>query len=351
MSIQQQIVRGIGSLLHQHDYLVLPDFGGFVLKSGPAHLSSSGLQLHPPFKTLSFNSRLRQNDSILATWLQEQLNCSPHEALGHLRDFSAYCHALLQSRRRLNLEGIGFFFLDFEGNIGFEPQADVNFLTDSFGFGPVHLTPLQPIHEVKEPKLFEDRAIVMPATATQVRRRIPMRRVVIPALGAMALFGLLLMFVSNNRISGQIKASLFGDAQPANYYPLSYPELSLPNVSGSPLAYVADANGIATVELDSKLIAVKAIEASAVYPATSIRNSSRSLAPGNFEIVLGCFTVSQNAERLAAHISGKNGLATRVSERNEKGMFVVSMGAYATKLEATEALVSLKQMFPKAWIK
>src|SRR5688572_27641542 len=131
MNVQQTIISGIREQLFFHEYLVLPGFGGFVLQSAPSHFSPSGSLLIPPSKTLSFNSQLKQNDGILARWLEKKLGCSMIEATAHLKDFTEFCSGILSVKRRLNLEGIGFFYLDFENNICFEPKQDSNFLTAS----------------------------------------------------------------------------------------------------------------------------------------------------------------------------------------------------------------------------
>src|SRR5437868_7519242 len=139
MNVQQTIIKGIKEQLFRNDYLVLPNFGGFVLKSSPSRFSASGGLLIPPTKTVTFNVQLKQNDGILAIWLQNTLGCTSNEALAHLKDFSEFCSGILNAKRRLTLEGIGFFYLDFENNVCFEPQQDSNFLTRSFGLTPVSI--------------------------------------------------------------------------------------------------------------------------------------------------------------------------------------------------------------------
>ena len=56
--------------------------------------------------------------------------------------FSDYFTSVLSARRRLSIDNIGFFYLDFENNILFEPQPDTNFLTNSFGLSSISLIPL-----------------------------------------------------------------------------------------------------------------------------------------------------------------------------------------------------------------
>src|SRR4051812_36740741 len=113
MNVQQTIIKGIQEQLFYNDYLVLPDFGGFVLKKKASHYSPTGGSIIPPSKTVSFNVQLKQNDGILVLWLQNKLACTSSEALSHLVEFSHYCSGILNTKRRLTLDGIGFFYLDF----------------------------------------------------------------------------------------------------------------------------------------------------------------------------------------------------------------------------------------------
>src|SRR6478609_428978 len=144
--------------LFSNNYLVLPGFGGFVLKSRASHFSASGGSLLPPSKTVSFNSQLKQNDGIMALWLQNKLNCTAKEALAHLAEFAEFCTGVLSAKRRLTLEGLGFFFIDFENNICFEPQQDANFLGESFGLAPISLKPLI----AEAPEKFKESSIKEP---------------------------------------------------------------------------------------------------------------------------------------------------------------------------------------------
>lgn len=352
MSVQQSIVKGIRELLFHHDYLVLPGFGGFVLKPDPAHFSAAGTTLLPPRKTVSFNVRLKQNDSLLALWLQQELQCSSAEALGYLNDFTDYCLALLNARRRLNLEGIGFFYLDLENNIGFEPQEEINFLTDSFGLGPVQLTAVEQVQETKEQTIFQDRSIVVPDQRPVVRTRRNLNRLVVPAAFLGLLFSLLAFFVANNKISGPLRASVFGAENTGSYEPIAYPDLNLLNNSVQAPAYVADANGIASLELGDKVLAVKALDIPVTRPrGVAHRNYNFSLPGGRFEIVMGCFNVPANAVKLADKISASHPLQVRVSGRNDKGMYVVSTGNFGSKEEALAGLQAIRADYPKAWIK
>lgn len=360
MSVQQTIIKGIKEQLFFNNYLVLPNFGGFVLKSNPSHFSASGGLLVPPSKTVSFNAQLKQNDGILAIWLQKALKCHASEALNHLTDFSEFCTGILNAKRRLALEGIGFFYLDFENNICFEPQQDSNFLTKSFGLGSVSIKELENpvVTEAKKETVFVDRTVhaldpISEPSIAPVKRRRNYSKIAIPVSLVAVLIALLGLLVNNTQFKGDLRASLYGETTKGIYSPLNYTELPILNTTVKQPAYVADANGIATLELNAvKNVAVKALDNklnTSVLKYSGSRHNSNS-GSGNFEIVLGCFTVLENAERMVTKLSSKN-IRAGVSGKNIKGMYVVSNGKYATKEEAITKLIEVKDFFPHAWIK
>lgn len=356
MNVQHTIIKGIKEQLFFNDYLILPNFGGFVLKSIPSHFSSNGGLIVQPTKKISFNAQLKQNDSVLVTWLQTKLNCNPSESLTHLLDFAEFCNTVLNTKRRLTFDSIGFFYLDFENNLCFEPQADSNFLSASFGLSPISIKELNSeVVTIKKETIFEDReAIKQNEKNSAVIPRKNYRRLMIASMVFILCFSLLAALVSNRFMSGLLRASLFGSDNRTAYQAISYPSLLLVDGKANVNTYVADANGIALIELNStKNIAVKALEESLYLKPTSNlkpikynkKNTSR-----HFEIVMGCFTVFDNAKRMVNKLLSQNVPAV-VSGKNAKGMYVVGNGNFQTKEQALANLAEVKSLFPNAWVR
>ncbi|MBA3682173.1 MAG: SPOR domain-containing protein [Bacteroidetes bacterium] len=357
MNVQQLIIKGLKEQLFFNNYLVMPNFGGFVLRSNPTHFAGGGATLMPPSKTLSFNAQLKQNDGILATWLQKQLKCTSSEALSHLNEFADYCKSILSTRRRLSVEGVGFFYLDFENNTCFEPQLDTNFLADSFGLKPILLIEISEIiTEVKKEIKVENRIgnDAINTISTEIKKQRNYRRVIAPLALVVAVFSLMALLVTNTKISGELKAVVFGNNESGIYTPITYPELTLNESKKANTEYVVDANGIATVEVDNNLIAVKVLE-TATY--TNAKHVSRPSSDkfyrhnkNNFEVVLGCFSILDNAKRMIKKLKRQN-INAVISEQNAKGMFVVSNGDFSTKEEAISKLEQIDSLCPNAWVK
>ncbi|MDX2174508.1 MAG: SPOR domain-containing protein [Bacteroidota bacterium] len=360
MNIQSTIVKCINEQLFLNNYLVMPNFGGFVLKTITAQYSLNGSIIIPPSKTLSFNAQLKQNDGVLVTCLQNKLNCSGTVALQHLNDFASYCTSILNTSKRITFDNIGFFYTDFENNICFEPQTSTNFLTSSFGLTQITLKTIEtePVITKKQP-VFIDKT---PEKATQkdVIKKQPKRysKVVVPSLVALTLFSLLALFVSNSKITGQLKASIMGHSSKITYSPISYSDLKLQAIASENNKYIADANGIASISIENtKTVFVNvnvATENQNLAIATKNVTTSRSNLTNNsethaYKIVLGCFSLLENAERLKKTLQNKNVDAT--VSNNKKGLYVVSNGNFATKEDAVEQLAQIKSSYPDAWIK
>ncbi len=364
MNIQNTIINTIHQQLYLNNYLVIPNFGGFVLQTSAAHLNYNGSVIFPPSKTLTFNSQLKQNDGILVLSLQNKLNCSSAEALNYLNDFAIYCTSILKTSKRITFENIGFFYLNFENTICFEPQTHTNFLTNSFGLTQLTIKKIElninPTH-IKKETVFVDRIIEKanhPTNKTVKKQNY--KKIIVPSLVILLVLSVLSLIVSNSKITGKLKASLFGVATKPIYTPLLYSNLSLQSSLTQNATYVADANGIASLNLETDKTLCVNINANTIAVATknttpntklnAATNVALSTNNQNYKIVLGCFTIIQNAERFANSLQ-KNNILASINTKNNKGLYVVSSGNFASKEEAVLQLTQLKNNYPSAWVK
>jgi hypothetical protein len=338
LNTQQIIIKGLREQLFLHDFIVLPGFGGFVLKKMPARFGGTDNVLLPPSKVVGFNAQLRQNDGIMVSWLTATLGCTTAQSLTHLEDFAGYCREVLNARRRLTIPELGFFFLDTEGNTCFEPRHDVNFLTSAFGLPNLHIKPLE--QPRAEPMM--RRAPLQPAVVRE-RRTVPYRRIAAPAIAAVLVASLIILLVTNRTFSGNLMAAFTGPAT-TTYIPMTYEPLRLEGGQGHVQAYVAGSDGIATIILfDGKTVSVRVNGESGAKPVAR-------RGKGEFEIVTGCFSVHANAVKMAARLKRRN-LPAAISPVLQRGMHVVTIADFTTKDSAAALLQQIKSEFPSAWIR
>jgi len=351
MNLHTHIVEGIKTLLHEQDYVVIPNFGGFVTQ---IHFSKYLVEkniLTPPGKVISFNKQLRQNDGVLVFWLQNKLAINSELALKHLHEFSDYCNEVLRNKRRLSLESLGFFYLDIENNICFEPKNDSNYLLDSFGLTPVILNELPVVVEAEKEIKLVDRTVEELKQELPIKRKRNLKPLAYVLMGGSILFFSLAALVTINKTQGPLLSSgIFNNSANKTYKPITYTDLVLEKTNFEPNAYVANSEGIAVIELNNKSVAVTLNEnpdATNVSLKTSVSNKVYS---GKFQIVLGCFSLKNNAEKMVRKLKKKN-VNAGISGINSKGMHVVSCAGFSSKDSAQNYLSEIKSSFPTAWIK
>lgn len=346
MTIQKTIIEGISELLYNNEFVVVPGFGGFVSRTERSHYSLNRSVIHPPSKKILFNVQLKQNDGILASWLKDKINCDFIQAGKHIEEFASYSKMLLDTKRRLEFETLGLFYLDLENNICFEPKTDINFLIDSFGLSSITLKEL-PVEA--EQKVIETVDRVEKAEQKLPVKKRNYKRFAALAIGIPVLTTALLLAVNQLQPNSQFFSNMFGKGNHNVYTPVTYSgnlkEISLTNVE----PYVVDANGYASIDLFGTRSTV--VNVSALYAVNTTSHSSKSNMSfgGRFQVVLGCFGVKSNASRLVKSLAKEN-IVAGISGVNAKGLHVVSCGGFNDKESATILLQNLKSKFPTAWI-
>ena len=62
---QNSIVEIIEHLLLNHECVVLPGLGGFIVRDSPCNFTADKSMIKPAFRNLFFNPHLTQNDGLL----------------------------------------------------------------------------------------------------------------------------------------------------------------------------------------------------------------------------------------------------------------------------------------------
>ena len=126
MSISNQIIE----LLYNHDCVIVPGFGAFLTKSSRA--SHNNDVFSPPRKSITFNGMLKENDGLLANEISTTDKISYNAALKKIKkDVKSLLSSL--DTDKVEIDNIGFFKLNAEKKIQFQPNKNVNFDPNSFG--------------------------------------------------------------------------------------------------------------------------------------------------------------------------------------------------------------------------
>ena len=136
-----QLSNHISKLLFQHDCVTVPGFGSFIGNYKSAEYDFKEEKFHPPFKQISFNAQIKDNDGLLAKLISSELNLSYDDALKKIHQEVISWSQKLQSQTLL-LKSIGELYLNSEKSIVFVPIKTVNHLKDSFGLAPIYISQL-----------------------------------------------------------------------------------------------------------------------------------------------------------------------------------------------------------------
>lgn len=350
-----QITNLIAELLYKHDCVIVPQFGGFVARSYSSNFSRGNNLLYPQAKHVLFNKNLIHNDGLLVTALMEKAQLAYTEAEKQISDYKDYIQSLLNVKKRFELSNIGLLYIDTENSLRFEAKADVNFLLESFGFEPVIanelvIEPEKPVFE----KQFEDRkAVVVPE-----KRKRSYARIAALAIGIPAALTALLLVATSKPMQPVMQSALNPFYSPEKtYLPIKEKAHKAYFIEkAQSLSLLADANGFAPftiTEHGNVLMAnlndsVSRIDKTAVCTLHTI-NANKINLTGKYQVVLGCFGVLENANKLVNELQNKQ-INAGISGTNAKGLHVVSCGGFDSKDEATTLLANIKGAYPNAWI-
>ncbi len=123
----------IADLLYRYDCVIVPNFGGFIANAKSAQVKNNVFT--PPFKQISFNSLLVDNDGLLANYIAS-CDKMPYKTAVNYIEFEVQNWIDKLLTEELELEGIGTLY-SVHDTIHFEPSNKTNYLTASFGLDAV----------------------------------------------------------------------------------------------------------------------------------------------------------------------------------------------------------------------
>ena len=126
-------IQAIESLLLEHDCVIIPNFGGFVINVQDFKFDEKEAIIHPRKKSIAFNERLKSDDGILAMHMVKQHIISQKKAFESVAAFGKEMKDGLKNNQPLAFGNLGTFSLTEESKIVFEPNQTFNYDLDQFG--------------------------------------------------------------------------------------------------------------------------------------------------------------------------------------------------------------------------
>lgn len=126
----EKFCQHIEKLLAQHDYVVVPNLGGFVVQVQSAALLTD--HITPPLSTIGFNPLMHHADGLLAIEISRSEQISYRLAMEYIEKQVESLKANVKSNRNRQFGNLGVFYQDEAGNLLFTPSVKVEFLPQNF---------------------------------------------------------------------------------------------------------------------------------------------------------------------------------------------------------------------------
>ena len=101
----EQIARHIETLLRRHDYVVVPDLGGFVVQNQQAVIHADAIE--PPLSTVGFNPLLNISDGMLTIEISRAEKISFREASHLIEKSVAGLKTALKAQKTVSCGNLG----------------------------------------------------------------------------------------------------------------------------------------------------------------------------------------------------------------------------------------------------
>lgn len=298
----------ISDLLYRYECVIVPEFGGFVTNNKSARIDKINNTLHPPYKQITFNSHLTNNDGLLANYIAS-VDKIPYESALNFIQFEIDAWLEKIKVQDLYIESIGSFSL-VQNKLHFQPQKKLNYLTSSFGLTNVVIPEIKREVYKKEVEKLEEKA---PILITPERRKAPnyLKYAAIFVLGLSAI---------------GIGGKLYKDHQ--------------------------NKQQIVVAKEQQKRIDQKIENATFVIskPLPTLNLEVNTVDNKSFHVIAGAFRFPENAEKKLTQLKAE-GYHARILGINKWGLTIVSFDSYDSERDAINSLNSIKRMKDeKAWL-
>ncbi len=297
----------ISDLLYRYECVIVPSFGGFVTNNKSAKIDEYKHTLQPPYKQITFNSHLINNDGLLANYIASTDNISYKCALNFIQ-FEIESWQSKLKYQELSLNDIGSFNL-IGGKLIFEPYQKINYLTSSFGLNNIIS------HEVKREtyksqvlKLEEKTPILITAESKKAPNYLRYAAIFVIGLSAIGFGGKLYKDNQNKQL-------------------------------------------IAAAKKQQEIIEQKIESATFVISKRlPVLNLEVEKQRRGFHVIAGAFRFPENANRKVKQLLSE-GYQARILGVNKWNLSVVSYGSYSDREDAYTELAKIKNNVEKeAWM-
>lgn len=307
MNIQNHIK----NLLYRHDCVIVNGLGGFVCQRQSAQLKDG--YFLPPKKVLSFNASLTKSDGLLANHIAKAEKVSFQIAQQKIKTFSKKINNSLEEEQKIHLKDLGYFSLNKESKLVFEPYSQINWLAEAYGLPKFKVSKIKSEKHKTVPALTPVDS--KPKTLTHNNSKTNYWKYAAAGIIALGVAGLL----SYQVLKKDVKTHNIAEQQKAN---------ELVNQKIQQSSFLID----------------KPLKTLSVEVKTPKKN------PGKYHIVGGAFRVKANVEKKIKQLQ-QQGFDAKYIGTNAYGLHQVVYASYSDKYKALKSLRQIKaKNNPYAWL-
>ena len=370
----------INELLYEHECVVIPGLGGFIVNDRPATINRITHEFSPPFRKVMFNVHLSANDGLLMNHIANTEGVTYLEAKKWVLHFSKYCQEELKQGNSIDLKEIGTLYKNKEGYISFEQDKDVNHNAEAFGLGSFYSPPIErPTDEERIKNIVEPILSVKTkpkARKPEANRQLTLKRRRRAGVIILSLF-ILLLGIGGGYTLKEDATQYFKSyamlipsfsldekvTQPENIMldvQKDIPIISLNKVSvgtspeSNPSAMSTESDepqpsgtNVSDMEMEKN---ENAVLAKAEILKGEIRLPEFTPASKPYLIITGSFSEESNAKKLVIKLR-KAGVNALIADTTKNGMYRVAYASFENIDQAKKELYALRdKAYPDAWI-
>ena len=327
----------IKSLLHSHECVIIPDFGGFLVKSSSAKFVAQSNKFLSPGTTSNFHTHLRNNDGLLIQSIMEADDIGYDEAAKIVLDFTNQCRKQLKETNSTIIQGIGKIYLDGENKVQFKSNEGINFNTNSFGLPNLATQKINRI-QVKEEQVKSE---------LRKRRISPLAATFTAAASLVALVMASALFFLHNGNTEQEKfvRSSLGDV----FHPISEWVESIQPAEKKVIEPVAVVEQKATFNEAPSIVTLNEKPLDDYAPEGKSVLSTATRADADYHVIIGMFNTEENAQLRYQESLRLGYMNTYVKKGTKYYRVMIPFSRdIATQQEATTEL--RENLEPEAWI-
>ena len=302
-----QLTKAINTLLYTNDCVTVPAFGSFIVNKFSSVYDENNGKFYPPSRRISFNSKIKNNDGLIAKHISNELGISYEDAVKKIHT------QVVTWKKKLNeeslvLKNIGELSFNSDENIVFVPDLDSNHFLGSFGLPTIYYKKkLKTVYTYNNSTLEKYNGLKSEPPVAKVPEFIKYAAAIILIISAT-------FFINNEYEKYSFQQKIIVEQENR--------QKTIQRVENA----IFDFGSIPAIELELKIKSNK------------------------YHIIAGAFGIQSNADNLYNKLLNKGYNPTKLPI-NDKGLLPVSFDNFSNRKDAVIALRELQSLENKdAWI-